>query len=44
MAVIRQQDFIDSIEESLQFISFYHPLESFIHIDLMQINNKSRFC
>jgi fumarate hydratase class I len=27
MAVIRQQDFIDSIEESLQFISYYHPLD-----------------
>tara|TARA_B110000240_G_C13296004_1_gene366359 strand:- start:39 stop:170 length:132 start_codon:yes stop_codon:yes gene_type:complete len=27
MAVIRQQDFIDSIEDSLQFISYYHPLD-----------------
>lgn len=27
MAVIRQQDFIDSIENSLQFISYYHPLD-----------------
>ncbi|MEP1449090.1 MAG: fumarate hydratase [Paraglaciecola sp.] len=27
MTVIRQQDFIDSIEESLQFISYYHPLD-----------------
>jgi fumarate hydratase class I len=27
MAVIRQQDFIDSIEESLQYISYYHPLD-----------------
>lgn len=27
MAVIRQQDFIDSIEDALQFISFYHPLD-----------------
>jgi fumarate hydratase class I len=25
MATIRQQDFIDSIAESLQFISYYHP-------------------
>ncbi|KMT66535.1 fumarate hydratase [Catenovulum maritimum] len=27
MSVIRQQDFIDSIEDSLQFISYYHPLD-----------------
>ncbi|MBN7820022.1 fumarate hydratase [Bowmanella sp. Y26] len=27
MAVIRQQDFIDSIEDALQFISYYHPLD-----------------
>lgn len=27
MAVIRQQDFIDSIQDSLQFISYYHPLD-----------------
>ena len=27
MAVILQQDFIDSIEESLQFISYYHPID-----------------
>jgi fumarate hydratase, class I len=27
MAIIRQQDFIDSIEDSLQFISYYHPLD-----------------
>lgn len=27
MTVIRQQDFIDSIEDALQFISFYHPLD-----------------
>lgn len=27
MALIRQQDFIDSIEDALQFISFYHPLD-----------------
>ena len=27
MTVIRQQDFIDSIEDSLQFISYYHPLD-----------------
>jgi fumarate hydratase class I len=27
MAVILQQDFIDSIEDSLQFISYYHPLD-----------------
>jgi len=27
MALIRQQDFIDSIEDALQFISYYHPLD-----------------
>jgi fumarate hydratase class I len=27
MIVIRQQDFIDSIEDALQFISYYHPLD-----------------
>jgi fumarate hydratase class I len=27
MAVIRQQDFIESIEDSLQYISYYHPLD-----------------
>lgn len=27
MTVIRQQDFIESIADSLQFISYYHPLD-----------------
>ncbi|MFC0117072.1 fumarate hydratase [Pseudoalteromonas xiamenensis] len=27
MSVIRQQDFIDSIEDALQYISYYHPLD-----------------
>src|SRR5690554_188993 len=27
MSVIRQHDFIDSIEDALQFISYYHPLD-----------------
>ena len=27
MALIRQQDFIDSIEDALQFISYYHPID-----------------
>lgn len=27
MSMIRQQDFIDSIEDSLQYISYYHPLD-----------------
>ncbi|MET1219141.1 MAG: fumarate hydratase [Glaciecola sp.] len=27
MTIIRQQDFIDSIEDALQFISYYHPLD-----------------
>ena len=27
MATIRQQDFIQSIEDSLQYISYYHPLD-----------------
>jgi fumarate hydratase class I len=27
MTIIKQQDFIDSIEDALQFISYYHPLD-----------------
>ncbi|PCI63605.1 MAG: fumarate hydratase [Gammaproteobacteria bacterium] len=27
MTTIKQQDFIDSIEDSLQYISYYHPLD-----------------
>lgn len=27
MTIISQQDFIDSIEDALQFISYYHPLD-----------------
>lgn len=27
MTVIRQADFIESIADSLQFISYYHPLD-----------------
>ncbi|HAT41894.1 MAG TPA: fumarate hydratase, partial [Rheinheimera sp.] len=27
MTVIRQQDFIDSIADALQYISYYHPLD-----------------
>ena len=27
MTVIRQQDFIESIEDALQYISYYHPLD-----------------
>ncbi|BBN82064.1 fumarate hydratase class I [Pseudoalteromonas sp. A25] len=27
MSMIRQQDFIESIEDALQYISFYHPLD-----------------
>lgn len=27
MSVIKQQDFIDSIFDALQFISYYHPLD-----------------
>ncbi|WP_199611366.1 fumarate hydratase [Flocculibacter collagenilyticus] len=27
MTVIRQQDFIDSVEDALQYISYYHPLD-----------------
>lgn len=30
MTIIRQQDFIDSIADTLQFISYYHPAD-FIH-------------
>ena len=27
MATIKQQDLIDSIEDALQYISYYHPLD-----------------
>lgn len=27
MAIIRQSDFIESIEDALQYISYYHPLD-----------------
>ena len=27
MSVIRQDDFIDSVADALQFISYYHPLD-----------------
>jgi fumarate hydratase class I len=27
MTTIRQQDFIDSIADALQFISYYHPAD-----------------
>ena len=27
MGTIKQQDFIDSIADALQYISFYHPLD-----------------
>ena len=27
MAIIRQSDFIDSIADSLQYISYYHPID-----------------
>jgi len=30
MTTIRQQDFIDSVADALQFISYYHP-EDYIH-------------
>ena len=27
MTVIRQDDFIDSVADALQFISYYHPVD-----------------
>ena len=30
MSVIRQQDFISSVADALQFISYYHP-QDFVH-------------
>jgi fumarate hydratase class I len=27
MTVIREQDFVDSIADALQFVSYYHPLD-----------------
>lgn len=42
MTVIRQQDFIDSIEESLQFISYYHPLDYIKAVEKAYNNEKSQ--
>jgi len=27
MSIIRKQDFIDSVADALQYISYYHPLD-----------------
>ena len=27
MSIIKKQDFIDSIADALQYISYYHPLD-----------------
>jgi fumarate hydratase class I len=42
MAVIRQQDFIDSIEESLQYISYYHPLDYIKAVETAYNKEKSQ--
>ncbi|MFC3095787.1 fumarate hydratase [Alteromonas sediminis] len=42
MAEIRQQDFIDSIEDALQFISFYHPLDYVKAVEKAYENEQSQ--
>ena len=42
MAVIRQQDFIDSIQDSLQFISYYHPLDYVQAVEQAYLKEESK--
>jgi fumarate hydratase class I len=42
MTVIRQQDFIDSIEDALQFISFYHPLDYVKAVEAAYLKEESK--
>ena len=32
MAVIKQADFIESIADALQYISYYHPVDYITHL------------
>lgn len=42
MTVIRQQDFIDSIEDALQFISYYHPLDYVKAVEQAYLKEESK--
>ncbi|WP_100641547.1 fumarate hydratase [Alteromonas facilis] len=42
MTVIRQQDLIDSIEDALQFISYYHPLDYIKAVEKAYLNEESQ--
>ncbi|WP_395343693.1 fumarate hydratase [Ningiella sp. W23] len=42
MTTIRQQDFIDSIEDALQFISYYHPLDYIQAVEAAYHKEKSQ--
>ncbi|WP_100657393.1 fumarate hydratase [Alteromonas flava] len=42
MTVIRQQDLIDSIEDALQFISYYHPLDYIKAVEQAYIKEESQ--
>ncbi|MFC4699202.1 fumarate hydratase [Glaciecola siphonariae] len=42
MTTIRQQDFIDSIEDALQFISYYHPLDYIKAVEAAYHKEKSQ--
>lgn len=41
MAVIRQDDFIQSIADSLQYISYYHPLDFIQAVHNAYLNEES---
>jgi fumarate hydratase class I len=42
MTVIRQQDFIDSIEDALQFISYYHPIDYVKAVEQAYLKEESK--
>ncbi|MBT1451937.1 fumarate hydratase [Glaciecola sp. XM2] len=42
MTIIRQQDLIDSIEDALQFISYYHPLDYIKAVEAAYHKEKSQ--
>lgn len=42
MTMIRQQDFIDSIEDALQFISYYHPIDYVKAVEKAYLKEKSQ--
>jgi len=42
MTIIRQQDLIDSVEDALQFISYYHPLDYIQAVEAAYHKEKSQ--